>query len=83
MAQREVLRARRRADRVGLHEAQPVEGAFQRGGREEAAGDSKAPQIVEGDRHPEVLGGRRLLEVVLLQAHIELLAREAQTFCGP
>src|SRR5258708_26950631 len=51
MTQDQVLSARRGADRVGLHEAQPVEGAFQRGGSEEAAGDGKPPQIVEGYRH--------------------------------
>ena len=50
MAQHQILSARRRADRVGLHKAQPVEGAFQRGGREEAAGDGKAPQVVERDQ---------------------------------
>ena len=55
VAQRQVLRARRRADRIGLHEAQPVEGAFQRGGREETVGDGKAPQVVEGDWHGQVL----------------------------
>ena len=37
VAQRQILRARRRADRVGLHEAQPVDGAFQRRQREETA----------------------------------------------
>ncbi|SRR5260370_30228881 len=48
MPQRQVLSARRRADRIGLNEAQPVEGAFQSGGREEAAGDGKAPKVIEG-----------------------------------
>ena len=33
MTQYQVLSARRRANRIGLHKAQPVESAFQRGGR--------------------------------------------------
>jgi hypothetical protein len=33
VAQREVLRARRGTDRVGLHEAQPRDGLGQGGGR--------------------------------------------------
>src|SRR6266487_6225535 len=49
MAQREVLRARRRPDWIGLHEAQPVEGALERRGREEAPGDGETPQIGERD----------------------------------
>ena len=53
MAQREVLRARRRPDRVGLHEAERVERALQRGRREEAARDRRAPQVVE--RHSDPL----------------------------
>ena len=48
MPQREVLRARRRPDRVGLHEAERVERALQRGRREQAARDGAAPQVVEG-----------------------------------
>src|SRR5258708_3421212 len=55
MAQYQVLSARRRADRVGLHKAQLVDGAFQRGGCEEAAGDGEAPQVIEGNRHCQVL----------------------------
>src|SRR5579864_1889220 len=56
MAKDQVLSARRRADRIGLHKAQPVEGAFQRGGCEEAAGDGKAAQVVESAWHDQVLG---------------------------
>src|SRR5258708_4002904 len=55
MAQYQALSARQRPDRVCLHKAQPVEGVFQRGGREEAAGDGEAPQGIEGNRHCQVL----------------------------
>ena len=55
MAQDQVLRAGGSADRIGLHKAQPMEGALQRGWREEAPGDRKAPQLVDGDRHSEML----------------------------
>ena len=48
MAQREVLGARGRADRVGLDEAERVDGALQRGGTEQAAADGESAQIVEG-----------------------------------
>jgi hypothetical protein len=51
MAQHKVLSAGRRADRVGLHKAQPMEGEFQRSRCEETAGDGKAPQVVESDQH--------------------------------
>src|SRR5207247_1162591 len=55
MAQHQVLRARGRADRIGLHEAQSVEGAFERGGREETAGDGKTSQLVESDPHGRLM----------------------------
>src|SRR3984893_11194548 len=55
MAQHQVLRARGRANRVGLHKAQPVEGAFQRGRRKDAVGGGKASQVVERDRHNQML----------------------------
>ena len=62
MAQNQILSAGGRADRVGLHKAQPVEGPFQRGWREEAVGDGIAPQIVERDRHSQMLRkGRRVI----------------------
>ena len=51
VSQGQILRARGRADRVGLHEPQVIEGALQRCGWEEAAADSKAPQPVQRDRH--------------------------------
>jgi hypothetical protein len=59
MAQRQVLGARRRADRVGLYKAQPVEGASERGGREETVAYGKAAEIVQGDGHNERLAGVR------------------------
>ena len=49
MAQRQVLRARRRADRVGLHEAEAVDRLLQRGRRKQRAGDGVAAQVVERD----------------------------------
>ena len=52
MAQREVLRPGRRADRIGLHEAERIERALQRGGREKAASDGRAPQVIEGHEVP-------------------------------
>ena len=61
MAQREILRARRRPDRVGLDEAERVERALQRRRREEAARDRKAPQVVERHANRGLLGqGHRL-----------------------
>ena len=53
LAKDQVLRPRRRADRVRLHEPQPIERARQRGRPEQAARDREAPQILE--RHaPDV-----------------------------
>jgi hypothetical protein len=43
--QRQVLGPRRRADRVGLHEAQPGQRPRQRGGPEQRAVDRLAPQV--------------------------------------
>jgi hypothetical protein len=48
MTQRQVLRARRSPDGVGLHKAECVERALQRGRREQGAHDRSAPQVVEG-----------------------------------
>jgi len=47
MAQDQVLRPRRSADRIGLHEAEPVDRAAERGRLEERARDRVAAQIVE------------------------------------
>ena len=55
MAQHQVLRARWSANRIGLHKAQFVEGAFQRSGCEEAPGDGEAPQVVEFNQHDQIL----------------------------
>ena len=55
MAQHEVLSARWRPDRVGLDKAQPVKGTLQCSGRKQAAGDGKAPQVIEGDHHNQSL----------------------------
>ena len=55
VAQRQVLRARRRADRVGLHEAEALDRARQRGRREQAARHRVAAQRVEVDRHGAIM----------------------------
>jgi len=48
VAQGKVLRACRRADRIGLDEAERVERALQGGRREERTRDRGAPEVVEG-----------------------------------
>ena len=50
MAQRQVLRACRGADRVGLHEAELLDRLRQRRRLEQRAGDRVAAQVVEGRR---------------------------------
>jgi len=55
VAQRQVLRARRGADRVGLHEAELVHGALQRGRVEQAACDGEAAQLIERGRHARMM----------------------------
>jgi hypothetical protein len=47
MAEGQILSARRCADRVGLHEAERIEGALQRGRRKQAARDGGAPDVVK------------------------------------
>ena len=59
VAQCEILRASRRADRVGLNEAHAIECASQRRGLEQASSDSKATQVVERDRHDQNLSRDR------------------------
>ena len=54
MTQRQVLRARRRADGIRLHESQPAERAFQRDRRKQAAGDREPAQVIEADRHDSI-----------------------------
>ena len=73
MAQRQVLGARRSADGVGLHKPQPVEGSFQRGWSEEATGDGEPSQVIQGDRHGQMLpkvrtaitGGLGIIPIVI------------------
>jgi hypothetical protein len=49
MPQRQVLRARRRADRIGLNETEAVQRPLERGGAEQAMGDGEAAKILERD----------------------------------
>ena len=55
MAQRQVLRAGRRADRIGLHESQLVDRAPERGRLEQRARDGVAAQMFQGDRHAAII----------------------------
>src|SRR6202451_2211143 len=55
VAQRKVLGAGRRSDRVGLHEAQLLDRAPERGRLEQRAGDGKAAQGIEGERHAAII----------------------------
>jgi hypothetical protein len=50
VTQYQVLGAGRRADGIGLDEVEPVERPPERGGPEEAAGDSKSAEVVERQR---------------------------------
>jgi hypothetical protein len=50
MPQRQVLRARRRADRIGLHEAQPLDSAAQVARCGQRTGNGVPAKIVEGRR---------------------------------
>src|SRR5580704_16119924 len=59
MTQDQVLRTSRRANRIGLHESHVVKSAFKRGRRKQTTRDRKAPQVVEGDRHPCMLSKSR------------------------
>jgi hypothetical protein len=55
MTEDQILRASRSADRIGLNEPEPIDGAPERGGWKETARDGEAAQIVERRRHG---GGR-------------------------
>ena len=55
VAQRQVLRACRRADRIGLDEAEFLQSAFQRGRPEKAARDGIASQVIESDVRAQAL----------------------------
>ena len=48
--QRQILGAGGRANRIGLHEAESLDGTTERGRRTQAARYSQAPEVVEG--HP-------------------------------
>src|SRR6185437_3904094 len=45
MTQHQILRSRRSAYGIGLHETKPVKRALQRGGQEETTSDSVVPQL--------------------------------------
>ncbi len=47
VAERQILGARRRTDRIGLYEGQSVESALKCGRREEAAPNSESAQLLE------------------------------------
>ena len=49
MAERQILCARRCANRIGLHESQRVDRALQSRGREEAASDGRSSQVINRD----------------------------------
>ncbi len=55
MSQYQVLRTRRRTNRVRLYKAQLIEGPFESRRSEEASGNRKAPHVVERDRHAQML----------------------------
>ena len=57
VTQGEVLRARRGADRIGLHEAEFIDRTRERGRLEQRAGHGMAAQVVEGDGHGELWRG--------------------------
>ena len=49
MPQRQVLGARRRADRIGLDETEAVQRPLERGGAEQAMRDGEAAKVLERD----------------------------------
>ena len=51
MAEHQILRARRRPDRIRLHEPEEVERALQCGRRDETACDGETAEVGEGERH--------------------------------
>src|SRR3974390_2875549 len=53
--QDQILRPRRRLDRIRLHKPKLVEHTFESGRREETAGHGQRPPIVERNRHGEML----------------------------
>ena len=57
VAQGQVLRSRRGADRIGLDEAELINGARQGGRLEQGSSDGVATQVVERDRHVGMMPG--------------------------
>jgi len=55
MAQNQVLRAGWSANRIGLYKAHPMERALERSWWKQTPGDRMPPQVVNGDRHSEML----------------------------
>src|SRR5579864_2178693 len=55
MTKDEVLGPGRRSNRVGLDKLQPMQGAFQSGRRKQTLRHKKPPQMVERNRHQEIL----------------------------
>ncbi len=51
VAQRQILRPRRRADRIGLHEAQLLQRSAERGRCEKTARDGVPSQVIKRDGH--------------------------------
>ena len=64
-AQNQILRARRRTNRIGLHEPKPVERTLQRRRAEKTAGDGEAPEIVERHPHSMILPIDRCSRVIV------------------
>ena len=69
VAQDEILRTRGRADRIGLHECEPIEGPLQRRWWEETARDGKRSQV------PDLIAAARPRCTFVWQQSILLLIR--------
>ena len=55
MAQREILRPCRRANRIGLHESQLVDGLAKRGGLEQGTRYGVTAQMIQRERHAAMI----------------------------
>lgn len=53
--QDQVLRSRRRPNRIRLHKLHPLERPLQRRGHKQALGHRQPPQVVKVEWHPEIL----------------------------
>src|SRR5438477_8606978 len=80
MPQRQILRARRRTNRIRLHETQPLDGVAQRRRRKQAARDRKAPQI--GKRWRTIHGRSSVISIIVGRKPARWKRRCAWTFCG-